>query len=152
MWVIAFTRCISFGAIVILLRWSAARCFFSMTSTRKYSDAYCNARIAVAVNLRLVLKSCAISHTNLEKGSFRMSNIVACVCLKYLIWCNARVPDLNDFAHWGLRVRCVVLCLASFHFFACAAKTCLAENNNKTHVLHFLPYYGQKIKKMYNFG
>ena len=45
-----------------------------------------------------------------------------------------------------------MLCLASFHFLACAAKTCLAENNNKTHVLHVLANYGQKIKKTYDFG
>ena len=67
---------ISFGMMVTHLVWMAHRLALSNSLTRYASAASWRHSIAADSNRRSVLKSWAISLTNLWKGSFRMSSAV----------------------------------------------------------------------------
>ena len=140
----AHTKYMSFGVMETRLWCIAANCVFCMTSTKKYSHAWCSARMDVAVNWRSILKSWAISCTSHANGSFWIKSMLACVLWKYLICRSAKLPDLKDLAHWGFRVGCVVLSHASFHFLACATETCLPETMLKICIALFWPILGEK--------
>ena len=64
----------SFGMMVTRLAWMAHRLASSNSLTRYASAASWRHRIATDWNRRSVLKSWAISLTNLWKGNFRMSS------------------------------------------------------------------------------
>ena len=66
----------SFGMMVTRLAWIAHKLVSSKRPTKYASDASCNARIAEPWNLKSVLKSCAISRTNLWNGSLRINKSV----------------------------------------------------------------------------
>jgi len=82
----------SLGMIVTRLAWIAHKLVSSKRPTRYASDASWRARMAVDWNRRSVLKSCAISLTNLWNGSFRMSKSV--LFWYFLISRRATVPGL----------------------------------------------------------
>ncbi len=67
---------ISLGMIVTRLAWIAHRLVSSNSPTKYASDASCNAKTAELWNRRSVLKSWAISLTNLWKGSLRIKSSV----------------------------------------------------------------------------
>ena len=67
---------ISFGMMVTRLAWMAHRLASSNSLTRYASAASWRHSIAADWNRKSVLKSWAISLTNLWKGSFRMSSAV----------------------------------------------------------------------------
>ena len=66
----------SFGMMVTRLAWMAHKLVSSKRPTKYASDASCKARTAEPWNLRSVLKSCAISRTNLWNGSLRINKSV----------------------------------------------------------------------------
>ena len=66
----------SFGCIVTLLAWIAAKLVSSNNETKYASDASCKAITADDWKRKSVLKSCAISLTNLWNGNLRISNSV----------------------------------------------------------------------------
>ena len=82
----------SFGMMVTRLAWMAHRLVSSNSLTRYASTASWRHNIAADWNCRSVLKSWAISLTNLWKGSFRMSS--AEVFWKWRMSCRATVPAL----------------------------------------------------------
>ena len=81
---------ISFGMMVTRFAWIAHKLVSSNNPTRYASDASCNARIAVLWKRKSVLKSCAISRTNLWNGSLRINKSVLFWYLR--ISRNATVP------------------------------------------------------------
>ena len=82
----------SLGMMVTRLAWMAHRFVSSKRPTRYASDASCRAITAEDWNLRSVLKSWAISLTNLWKGSLRIKSSVDFWYL--LISLKATVPGL----------------------------------------------------------
>ena len=82
----------SFGMMVTRLAWMAHRLASSNSRTRYASAASWRHSIATDWNRRSVLKSWAISLTNLLKGNFRMSSAV--VFWKWWMSCRTAVPAL----------------------------------------------------------
>jgi len=82
----------SLGMIVTLLAWIAHKLVSSKSPTKYASDASCNAKTAELWKRRSVLKSWAISLTNLWKGSLRMRSSVDFWYLR--ISRSATVPGL----------------------------------------------------------
>ena len=82
----------SFGMMVTRLAWMAHKLASSNSLTRYASAASWRHSIAADWNRRSVLKSWAISLTNLWKGSFWMSS--AEVFWKWQMSCRATVPAL----------------------------------------------------------
>ena len=82
----------SFGMMVTRLAWMAHRLASSNNLTRYASTASWRHSIAADWNRRSVLKSWAISHTNLWKGSLRIRSAV--VFWKWRMSCRAAVPAL----------------------------------------------------------
>ena len=103
----------SFGMMVTRLAWMAHRLASSNSLTRYASAASWRYSIAADWNRRSVLKSWAISLTNLWKGSFRMSS--AEVFWKWQMSCRATVPALYL---WGFT--CLPCILASCIFLFCS--------------------------------
>ena len=104
----------SFGMMVTRLAWMAHRLASSNSLTRYASAASWRHNIAADWNRRSVLKSWAISLTNLWKGSFRMSS--AEVFWKWRMSCRATVPALYL---WGFT--CLPCILASCIFLFCSS-------------------------------
>ena len=104
----------SFGMMVTRLVWMAHRLASSNSLTRYASAVSWRHNIAADWNHRSVLKSWAISLTNLWKGSFRMSS--AEVFWKWRMSCRATVPALYQ---WGLT--CLPSILASWIFLFCSS-------------------------------
>ena len=103
----------SFGMMVTRLAWMAHRLASSNSQTRYASAASWRHSIAADWNRRSVLKSWAISLTNLWKGNFRMSSAV--VFWKWRMSCRAAVPALYL---WGFT--CLPCILASCIFLFCS--------------------------------
>ena len=80
----------SFGMMVTLLAWIAHKLVSSNKPTKYASDASCKAKTAEDWNRKSVLKSWAISLTNLWNGNFLMSNSVDFWYLRISL--NATVP------------------------------------------------------------
>ena len=76
--------------MVTLLAWMAHKLVSSNKPTKYASDASCNAKTAEDWNRKSVLKSWAISLTNLWNGNFLMSNSVDFWYLRISL--NATVP------------------------------------------------------------
>ena len=104
----------SFGMMVTRLAWMAHRLALSNSLTRYASTASWRHSIAADWNCRSVLKSWAISLTNLWKGNFRMSS--AEVFWKWRMSCRATVPALYL---WGFT--CLPCILASCIFLFCSS-------------------------------
>ena len=104
----------SFGMMVTRLAWMAHRLASSNSLTRYASTASWRHSIATNWNRRSVLKSWAISLTNLWKGNFRMSS--AEVFWKWRMSCRATVPALYL---WGFT--CLPCILASCIFLFCSS-------------------------------
>ena len=122
-WVVGLYACsprirlanwISFGRMVTRLAWMAHRLASSNSLTRYASAASWRHSIAADWNRRSVLKSWAISLTNLWKGSFRMSS--AEVFWKWRMSCRATVPALYL---WGFT--CLPCILTSWIFLFCSS-------------------------------
>ena len=94
--------------------WMAHRLASSNSLTRYASAASWRHSIAADWNRRSVLKSWAISLTNLWKGNFRMSS--AEVFWKWWMSCRATVPALYL---WGFT--CLPCILASCIFLFCSS-------------------------------
>ena len=90
---ILLANCTSFGIIVTLFAWIAAKLVSSNRPTKYDSEASCKARTADDWNLRSPLNSEAISLTSLWKGSFLMRSSVD--FQNFLISLRATVPGLN---------------------------------------------------------
>ena len=104
----------SFGMMVTRLAWMAHRLASSNNLTRYASAASWRHSIAADWNRRSVLKSWAISLTNLWKGSLRIRSAV--VFWKWRISCRAAVPALYL---WGFTsLPCI---LASCIFCFCSS-------------------------------
>ena len=104
----------SFGMMVTHLAWMAHRLVSSNSLTRYASAASWRHSIAADWNNRSVLKSWAISVTNLWKGNFRMSS--AEVFWKWRMSCRATIPTLYL---WGFT--CLPCILASCIFLFCSS-------------------------------
>ena len=104
----------SFSMMVTRLAWMAHKLASSNSLTRYASATSWRHRIATDWNRRCVLKSWAISLTNLWKGSFRMSS--AEVFWKWQMSCRATVPALY---RWGLT--CLPCILPSWIFLFCSS-------------------------------
>ena len=102
----------SFGIMVTRLAWMAHRLASSNSLTRYASTTSWRHNIAADWNRRSVLKSWAISLTNLWKGSFRMSS--AEVFWKWRMSFRATVPALYL---WGYT--CLPCILTSCIFLFC---------------------------------
>ena len=122
-WVVGLHACsprirlanwISFGRMVTRLAWMAHKLASLNSLTRYASAASWRHSIAADWNHRSVLKSWAISLTNLWKGSFRMSS--AEVFWKWQMSCRATVPALYL---WGFT--CLPCILASWIFLFCSS-------------------------------
>ena len=100
--------------MVTRLAWMAHRLASSNSLTRYASAASWRHSIAADWNRRSVLKSWAISLTNLWKGNFRMSS--AEVFWKWRMSCRATVPALYL---WGFT--CLPCILASCIFLFCSS-------------------------------
>ena len=103
-----------FGIMVTRLAWMAHRLASSNSLTRYASATSWRHKIAADWNRRSVLKSWAISLTNLWKGSFGMSS--AEVFWKWRMSCRATVPALYL---WGFT--CLPCILASCIFLFCSS-------------------------------
>ncbi len=84
---------ISLVIIVTLLAWMAHKLVSSKRPTKQASEASQRARTALLQNLNSFQKSCAISLTNLQKGSFLINNSVD--FQYFLISLKATVPGRN---------------------------------------------------------
>ena len=104
----------SFGMMVTCLAWMAHRLASLNSLTRYASAASWRQNIAADWNRRSVLKSWAISLTNLWKGSFWMSS--AEVFWKWRMSCRATVPALYL---WGFT--CLPCILTSCIFLFCSS-------------------------------
>ena len=104
----------SFGMMVTRLAWMAHRLASSNSPTRYASAASWRHSIAADWNRRSVLKSWAISLTNLWKGNFRMSSAVD--LWKWRMSFRATVPALY---RWGFT--CLPCILASWIFLFCSS-------------------------------
>ena len=111
---ICLASSMSFGMMVTRLAWMAHRLASSNSLTRYASAASWRHSIATDWNRRSVLKSWAISLTNLWKGSFRMSSTE--VFWKWQMSCRATVPALYL---WGFT--CLPCILASWIFLFCSS-------------------------------
>ena len=109
----------SFGIMVTRLAWMAHRLASSNSLTRYASAASWRHKIAADWNRRSVLKSWAISLTNLWKGSFRMSS--AEVFWKWRMSCRATVPALYL---WGFTCLPASLPHVSFSSAPQSSPTC----------------------------
>ena len=111
---IRLARKMSFGMMVTCRAWMAHRLASSNNLTRYASAASWRHSIAADWNRRSVLKSWAISLTNLWKGSLRIRRAV--VFWKWWISCRAAVPALY---RWGFtHLPCI---LASCIFLFCSS-------------------------------
>ena len=103
-----------FGMMVTRLAWMAHRLASSNSLTRYASTASWRHSIAADWNRRSVLKSWAISLTNLWKGNFQMSS--AEVFWKWWMSCRATLPALYL---WGFT--CLPCILTSCIFLFCSS-------------------------------
>ena len=111
---ICLASSMSFGMMVTRLAWMAHRLASSNSLTRYASTTSWRHSIAADWNRRSVLKSWAISLTNLWKGNFRMSS--AEVFWKWQMSCRATVPAL-----YLLGFTCLPCILASWIFLFCSS-------------------------------